>query len=316
MNFYRAVRAVADASGSEPIDWTAVTESAKAATDPGSIDLDEAAIDRYRDDVRSARDRIRSVGGVDFDLPETIEIQHRHHWIDANVATFERVLEQMDTEIGMLPGLVRTINTGSMALSVSFLSNNVLGQYDPLFLSDSDDHALYFVHPNIERIANELEVDSDRFTRWIAFHEVTHAAEFGAAPWLSDHLEQQVEELLADLSAGNVSQLDLTGVDVTMTSVEGYAELLMDRTFDAEYDDLRSKLDARRHSGGFLTQLMRYALGLGRKRRQYERGKTFFEQVADERDLETAAIVWEKPDNLPTNTELDDPSLWLARMDI
>ncbi|RRJ27684.1 zinc-dependent metalloprotease [Halocatena pleomorpha] len=314
MNFYRAVRAVADASGTEPIDWSAVTESAKAGTKPGDLDLTPKEIEAYQNDVRVARDRIRSMGGVAFDLPSTVEIQHRHHWIDANAATFERVLGEIDSELNHLPGVVRAINTGSMAVSMGFLANNVLGQYDPLLLSTGDDHALYFVHPNIERIARELSVDRDRFRRWIAFHEVAHAAEFGGAPWLTDHLEGLIEEVIDTLSSGQFSRLDLDRIDITMTAVEGYAELLMDRAFDAEYDDLRRKLDARRRSGGLITQLMRRLLGLGRKRRQYERGKEFFDTVVDERDLDTAGLVWERKDNLPTEAELDDPTLWLDRM--
>lgn len=314
MNFYRAVRAVADASGTDPIDWTAVAESAKAVTASGDLDLSTDDVESYRTDVRAARDRIRSVGGLDFDLPSTIEVQHRHHWIDANIVTFERVLADIDSSVEYLPGVVRTVNTGSMAVSLGFLANNVLGQYDPHLLSPSDEHALYFVNPNIERIADRLSVDLPRFRRWIAFHEVTHAAEFQSAPWLDDHLEALLEGVVDDLSSGRFNQMDFKQIDVTMTAVEGYAELLMDRTFDAEYDDLRQKLDERRQGGGPLTQLMRRLLGLGRKRRQYERGKDFFEAVADAQDLQTAALVWERKENLPTDDELDDAKKWIARV--
>ncbi|MFC7190618.1 zinc-dependent metalloprotease [Halocatena marina] len=318
MNFYRAVRAVADASGAGPVDWAAVAESAKAATAPGDLDLSSDEVESYQSDVRAARDRIRSVGGLDFDLPETIEVQHRHHWIDANIETFERILADLDTGVEFLPGVVRSVNTGSMAISISFLANNVLGQYDPLLLSPDtgNAHALYFVNPNIERVADRLAVDLPRFRRWIAFHEVTHAAEFGSAPWLANHLEDCLEDVVDDLSSGRFDRADFKQVDVTMTAVEGYAELLMDRTFDDEYDDLRRKLEERRRGGNPLTQLMRHLLGLGRKRRQYERGKDFFDAVADAEDLQTASLVWERKENLPTDSELDDAEKWLARMGV
>lgn len=316
MNFYRAVRAVADASGDGPIDWSGVGESSKAVTASGDLDLSSDEIGGYRDDVRAARDRVRTVGGIDFDLPEAIEIQHRHHWIDSNIGTFRHILTNLDAETRFLPGIVRSVNTGSMAVSISFLANNVLGQYDPLLLSPSEEHALYFVHPNIERIAKKLSVDFPRFRRWIAFHEVTHAAEFGAAPWLTDHLEELIEEVIGDLSSGQFNRSDFKQIDITMTAVEGYAELLMDETFDEEYEDLRRKLDERRQGGSPFTQLMKHLLGLGRKRRQYERGKDFFEQVANAQDVQTTALVWEQPENLPTDEELDEPSLWLSRMGV
>jgi len=99
-----------------------------------------------------------------------------------------------------------------------------------------------------------------------------------------------------------------------MTAVEGYAELVMDRAFDEEYADLRQKLDERRRGRGPLSRLIRRLLGLGVKRRQYERGKDFFEAVVDATDVATAGRVWDSPETLPTDEELDDPDAWLTRV--
>ncbi|WP_436910406.1 zinc-dependent metalloprotease [Halosimplex marinum] len=314
MGIYESVRAVTAASGDGPVDWTAVADAAKSSTDPGSIALTPEEEAAYAADVRDARDRVRSVAAVEFDLPEVVEIQNRHHWIDANVATFERVMRPLEEQVTMFPGASRVVNTGTMSVALAFLGNNVLGQYDPLLLAEGDDHALYFVHPNIEKVADALDADFDRFRRWIAFHEVAHAAEFGAAPWLSDHLESTMEGAVAALGEGTLDREALKDLDTTMTAVEGYAELVMDRAFDDEYADLREKVEARRRGRGPLSRVMRRLLGLGMKRRQYERGKAFFDAVADERGLAGAAAVWESPETLPTDDELDDPALWLARV--
>ena len=213
----------------------------------------------------------------------------------------------------LVPSVARTANTGSMAVMLGFLANNVLGQYDPLLLGD-DDHELYFLHPNIVSIADSLDVDLERFRRWIAFHEVAHAAEFGTAPWLSAHLERHIEETVSELAAGRFDRSALSELNATMTAVEGYAELVMDRAFDREYADLRAKLEERRRSVGPLSRLVRRLLGFGMKRRQYERGKAFFDAVADERGVSGAAVVWEAPENLPSDEELDEPGQWLARV--
>jgi len=315
MGLYRSVQAVAGASGDGPIDWTAVAEAAKSSTDPGSLALTDRQEQAYANDVRDARDRVREVADIGFDLPETVEIQNRHHWIDANVETFERVMRPVEQQAEIMPGAARIANTGSMAFALSFLGRNVLGQYDPLLLADGDDHALYFVHPNIERVAAMLAVEPDRFRRWIAFHEVAHAAEFGAAPWLSDHLESNMEEAIDALTEGSLNRASLGELDTTMTAVEGYAELVMDRAFDDEFDDLRRKLDERRGGQGPVAKLVRRLLGLGMKRRQYERGKAFFDAVADERGVAGASVVWDRPENLPTDDELDDPAAWLRRVE-
>jgi len=317
MNLFRSVQAVAGASGDGAVDWRAVTDAARAATDPGHVSLSAEQERGYATDVRDARDRVRTVASVDFDVPDTVEIQHRHHWVDANVDTFRRVLEPLEAEtVTAFPGVARTVNTGTMAVMLTFLAKNVLGQYDPLLLAGDDDpdHALYFVHPNIERVADSLGVDTPRFRRWIAFHEVTHAAEFGAAPWLSGYLEERVESGLSDLSAGGFSTQEFRELNAAMTVVEGYAELLMDHAFDDEYADLRRKLDERRGGRGPIARLARRLLGLGLKRKQYERGKAFFEHVTDAHGLDAAGRVWEGPENLPSDGELDDPAAWLARM--
>lgn len=314
MGLYHSVRAVAGAAGDGPIDWQAVAEAAKESTDPGDLTISAAEQEGYTTDVRDARDRVREVGGLDFDLPATVEIQNRHHWIDANVATFERVMAPIEQQAEYIPGVARVVNTGSMAFALSFLGNNVLGQYDPLLLADNDDHALYFVRPNIQRVADQLGVEGDRFRRWIAFHEVTHAAEFGAAPWLSDHMEETMEETVEKLSSGALDRSSLGELDTTMTAVEGYAELLMDRAFDDEYDDLRRKVDERRKGRGPVAQLVRRFLGLGMKRQQYERGKAFFDEVADMRGVAATGRVWDSPATLPTDDEIETPRLWVERV--
>ena len=317
MSLYRSVRAIAESSGEGPIDWGAVGEAAKAATESGSLELSAAERDGYASDVRDARSRVREVAEIEFDVPGTIEVQNRHHWIDANIDTFRRVMGPVE-KYGpdVLPGVARTVNTGTMSVMLSVLAKNVLGQYDPLLLAETpDEHALYFVHPNIDRVAKMLDVDQDRFRRWIAFHEVTHAAEFGAAPWLSSHLERRMESGIEALANGRLDREAFRELDAAMTAVEGYAELLMDEAFDDEYADLREKMDARRQGRDPLSKLLRRMLGLGMKRRQYERGKAFFEAVAAERGLAGASTVWDRPENLPTGAELDDPRKWLVRVD-
>ena len=314
MSLYRSVRAVTGASGDGHIDWGAVTEAAKAVTDPGTVDVSAAERRAYAADVGDARDEVRTVTTLGFDLPERVEVQNRHHWLDANVETFERVMAPLGEQMGAMPGLARVVNTGTMAFTLSFLAEHVLGQYDPLLLADGEDHALYFVRPNIRRAADSLDVEYERFRRWIAFHEVTHAAEFGAAPWLSTHLETAMEDAIDTLTSGGIDRESLGQLDTTMTAVEGYAELVMDRAFDAEYADLRRKIEDRRQGRGPVQTLVRRLLGLSVKRRQYERGKAFFETVVDRQGMTAAARAWDNPESLPTAAELDDPEAWLARV--
>lgn len=313
MTLFESVRAVAHTSGAGPIDWDGAAEAATAVTDVGSLDLSDADREAYATDVKAASEAVESVTPVSFSLPESVLIFNRHHWIEANVGTFERVMQPLETRAEAVPGFAQSLNTGTMGVTFAFLGRNVLGQYDPVLLGE-DPHELYFVHPNIVNVADVLDVPFARFRRWIAFHEVTHAAEFGAAPWLSGYLESRLEDTVADLTDGRFDRETFAEIDVAMTVVEGYAELLMDRAFDRPHEDLRGALEARRRGRGPVGKLMRRLLGLGLKRRQYERGKAFFEVVADERGIDGAGIVWESPEYLPTDEELDAPAQWLDRV--
>ncbi|WP_135661791.1 zinc-dependent metalloprotease [Halorhabdus rudnickae] len=314
MNLIESVRTVADASGTGPIDWESAAEAATAATDPGDLSLAEAERDAYAADVRAATEAVGAVTDARFDVPESIQILNRHHWIEANVETFERVMAPVQAQADTIPGVARTLNTGTMAVTLGFLGRHVLGQYDPVLLAE-DPHELYFVHPNIVQGAKTLDVPIGRFRRWIAFHEVTHAAEFGAAPWLPEYLESRLEGAVEDLSTGTLDREAFRELDAAMTAVEGYAELLMDRAFDRPHADLRDALDRRRQNRGPIAAVMVRVLGLGMKRRQYERGKAFFEAVEAARGIEGASAVWEDPSNLPTDEELDTPAEWLGRVD-
>lgn len=315
MDLLESAQAVITASGDDAVDWDAVATAAKAATDPGELDLSEADQEGYATDVRAARDSIRGVSGFSFTIPDTLEIQNRHHWVEANVSTFERAFEPLADQPLVLPAISRPLNTASVTGSLAFIARHVLGQYDPLLLADGEEpHSLYFVHPNIVRAAESLEVELPRFRRWIAFHEVTHAAEFGAAPWLSEYLSARLREAVEELTNRRMPTDTFGQLDLAMTAVEGYAELLMDEAFDEEYDDLRRKLDERRRSGDPLTKLVRRLLGFQLKRRQYEQGRAFFEAVVDRRGIEAASVVWRDPAFLPDRVEIENPQRWLDRV--
>ena len=317
MNYVRSLRSIGRASGDGPVDWSTVERAAKDATAAGRLDLDSQAIDEYRRDVKDARGAIKAETGLEFNIPESIEIHNRHHWIATNVSTFRRVMAPVEAHWqSIVPDMARVINTGTMTILLSYLAKNVLGQYDPILLADGDDaHGLYFVHPNIGRVSEELSVDRGRFRRWIAFHEVAHAAEFSAAPWLGDHLERQLTEGIESLSRGTVDREAFREMNTTMTVVEGYAETVMDRSIDFDPTPFREKLDARRRGGGPITRVIRRFLGLEIKRRQYERGKRFFESIVDEQGIVFASSVWEHPDALPSSDELENPPQWIARIE-
>ena len=75
----------------------------------------------------------------------------------------------------------------------------VLGQYDA-FLPPDDEGLLYFVGPNVAEVEQRFLLPPRDFRLWIAVHEVTHRVQFGAAPWLRDHIRGQVDRYLGTVS--------------------------------------------------------------------------------------------------------------------
>ncbi|MFB6085917.1 MAG: zinc-dependent metalloprotease [Halodesulfurarchaeum sp.] len=307
-------RAIVGAAGRDGIDWPATRTAARAMVDPGDLDLDSASRDAYAADIREARAGIQSATGIEFDLPGTVEVQNRRHWIDATLSTLEAAFEPLGTDAGRFPAITGPLNTASVAGSVAYLSRRVMGQYDPRLFAGDRSPTLYIVHPNVVRVATELDVSVDRFRRWIAFHEVAHAAEFGMAPWLRDYLATRVRGVISELATGSIPRVQYGELNRAMTAVEGYAELLMDEAIDQATADLRRKLDERRAGGGPLSRLVARLLGLDVKRAQYERGSRFFEAIVAARGVKGAGLVWATPDNLPREAELESPARWLDRM--
>ena len=147
MTLLESLRSVATASGDGAVDWAAAARAAKASTTAGSVAIDAEERAGYARDVRDAADGIRASTGLDFDVPGTVEVQSRHHWIDANVATFRELLGPLEDREVALPGVARRANTATMAGLLAFTARHVLGQYDPLLLAEDGNAPLPGARP-------------------------------------------------------------------------------------------------------------------------------------------------------------------------
>jgi coenzyme F420 biosynthesis associated uncharacterized protein len=79
------------------------------------------------------------------------------------------------------------------------LSQRVLGQYDVSLLDAGIPPRLLLLAPNLGQAAANLDVDGEELLLWVTIHEITHAVQFGGAPWLRDHIGGMLRELLDGL---------------------------------------------------------------------------------------------------------------------
>jgi coenzyme F420 biosynthesis associated uncharacterized protein len=296
-------------------------------------------------------------------VPEAVE---RAEWIAANVASMGAILDPIAQRLtstsssGGLAAILRGPARAATGVLLSaeagaltgYLSQRVLGQYEFVIVDPKAPARLLFVAPNIAQAAVRLEADPYELLTWIAFHEVTHAVQFTAVPWLREHLAGLLGELLESLElkvdpsvllrlpapddvramvaavreGGLVAALGgarrrelLERVQAVMGVIEGHAEHVMD-VVGAEalpsLAELRAALDRRRTERPPLLALLERLIGLDAKMRQYEDGKRFCDAVARSCGPQGLHRVFEGPAALPALAELHDPDAWARRMGI
>jgi coenzyme F420 biosynthesis associated uncharacterized protein len=289
-----------------------------------------------------------------------IESIDRPRWIEANIATMQPLLDPLTQRLGkgsgpLAPALRSTTQLllGAQVGAVTgVLSQRVLGQYDIALLDAERPPRLLLLAPNIAQAARNLQLDRDEFTAWVAIHEVTHAVQFGGAPWLREHLGAMLRELLdgmqvgvrlgglatlpsaadlrslaARIRAGELLRLGLgeerwalvDRMQASMSLIEGHAEHVMDAV-GAEVlpslDRMRTAMRRRRRNRAWPWRIVERLLGLEMKMRQYELGRAFCDEVVEAAGPPGLTRAWESPAMLPTTAELHEPRLWLERTNV
>jgi coenzyme F420 biosynthesis associated uncharacterized protein len=135
----------------------------------------------------------------------------------------------------------------------------------------------------------------------------------------------QLREIVERARRGEVMRLTLgedrwqlvERMQAAMSLIEGHAEHTMD-AIGAEVlptlPRLRKAMNHRRENRGLPWRVLERLLGLELKLRQYETGRRFCDAVVDAGGPQALALAWSGPEALPTPAELEDPSLWIARV--
>jgi coenzyme F420 biosynthesis associated uncharacterized protein len=355
------------------INWD-LAASAAARLAPAGPVLGQAEISEAVESLRRLADEsvghVHHITGLEAarDLRDSsVLIVDRASWSKANTQSFavmlkpamEKMLENRGGTVSPSAASVSGAITGSqLGAILAFLSSKVLGQYDPFSALAENSHApaggrLLLVAPNIVAVERELNVTPEDFRLWVCLHEQTHRVQFAAAPWLRDHMLEQIEELSEHL-LGNVDTLmerataaarslkdrsasgDAPGRGVildllqdpeekaaishltaVMSLLEGHANVVMDAV-DASIvpsvKTIRQRFNARGKDRGIIEKFIRSLLGLDAKMRQYSDGARFVRAVVDAAGMEGFNRVWESAEHLPTEPEIHDAKIWLERM--
>ena len=289
------------------------------------------------------------------------ELVGRDEWARTNLASFRDMSGEVESTLaarmresgssgGLGQTLARAATGAEVGLTLGYLAQKVVGQYDVALIGPTREPRLLFVAPNLSAAQQRLDVDRELFLSWIALHETTHAVQFAAVPWLRPHLGGIASELFRDaavevrpvellgkltrmnpkelvrtVASGQLASLLLSETQrslvdrlmAAMTVVEGYAEHVMDavgESLDPGYTELRRRLDRDRTRRNPLDAIVAKLLGLDMKMSQYRRGKAFADEVTEAAGIRTLNQVWRRPENLPSGAEIEDPGAWIERV--
>jgi len=335
------------------VDWElAVSLGGRVAGIGPEVTADEAQT--AVTELRAAADRstglVREFTGLAAaERTAPVLVVDRQGWVRANTEAFAvmlgPVIERLEEKKGAPSGLTRAVGArvtgGEVGLLLGFLASKVLGQFDPFHEPAG---RLLLVAPNIVHVERELHADPSDFRLWVALHEETHRVQFTAVPWMREHLFSEIRALADTMDPGGLledglhriteavrggggSVLDvlsspeqkaiLDRVTGVMSLLEGHADVVMDGVGPQvipSVSSIRAGFDRRRKGVGVLDRVLRKALGLDVKMAQYRDGAKFVRAVVDRAGMADFNAVWERPENLPSKSEIADPDAWVARV--
>ena len=258
---------------------------------------------------------------------------------DAGAGMMGPVMQQMAP---VFMGIQAGVALGSLATSV-------LGTYDvPVPLADEG--TLDIVLPTVDAVAETFGLDRDSTRLWVALHQSAHRIIFEGMPGVSAHFfavfHNYVSAMQIDLSGvfDRLASLDITSPDNLREAMEqegffGIADTPAAESAMVRVQRLLAMIEAfaDRAVEAAATRLpnaARIAEAMSRRRAEPAAGERMFGQflgltvpaefireadafcrgVLTAADWAALARVWDDPDNLPTDAELNEPAVWLARV--
>ncbi len=323
------------------VDWDDVRSAARAYLDhpatPGTVLA--AAEKRYRAMAEDLEKPLLDFVGrlpVGVQMPR-FEAVDREGWLDLNLAILRRVIDPV-LELGRVPNSL-IVDAGRAGIDryvgfmLGFLGHRVLGQFDPQLLGAEPVAAdgLYLVETNVEEWAKKADLPGEDLRRWLILHEMTHAWQFAAHPWLRADMEQSIKALLESTTkkaptAARIAAFAgilpaqwrvMRRVQGTMSLVEGYSNLVMNELgarLLPGFERIEEAYRARSSGKSILELLIWKLSGLDLKLQQYRLGEAFAKAIYDAHGMEVLNLAWQGPQTMPRLEELSKPEAWYRRV--
>jgi coenzyme F420 biosynthesis associated uncharacterized protein len=304
--------------------------------------------------VERATALVSAETGLEAPGSPDVAVVSRSEWVENNIASFSELMAPVTDRLGedrkVGRGIANRIMSAELGAVLGFLSRRVLGQYELVLptADGGDGDTVMFVGSNVLALERRFEFRPAEFRFWVALHESTHRLQFQGVPWLRSYFLGLVEELVAaskpepgrmgrlteelrtaaEQGRPLVDEKGLFGllaspgqrevidkVQALMALLEGHGHVVMDRIGERELvsQARMSRILASRRNDPRTAMFMRL-IGLEMKMRQYEMGAKFITGVENQAGWSALSAAWERPSNLPTLEEIEDPVSWLYRV--
>jgi len=258
-----------------------------------------------------------------------------------------------ESEAGMLAPMLQQMAPVFLGIqagvALGSLATSILGSYD-LPLPLADEGSIDIVVPAVDAVASSYGLDRRETRLWVALHQSAHRITFEALPGVSAHFfalfHNYVSALDVDLSGAfdRLQSLDITSPDRLREAMEeeGFFGLNDSPETRAALERVQRLLAlieafadrAVEEAAVRLPTASQIAEAMARRRAEQQPGERMFatfvgldvepDQIrgADTfcRGVLTAAgwpallRLWDDAENIPTDGELNEPALWLARV--
>jgi coenzyme F420 biosynthesis associated uncharacterized protein len=368
---YRSLRQAFGGPGEGMVDWGQAREIAVLVAQSEEAEApppDQAVLGEFEAMLRRSEELVRDYARLDAREPiGPLLVFNRPDWIEANLGSFELIFEPLAESYGKtLDNLEQQrkkplrlgrkfthgLLTAQLGMVIGYLARNVLGQFDLGLPRPKDSGKLYVVYPNLVKTERKLRLVPTDFRLWITLHEVTHAFEFAAHPWLRDYMRSlmeryfksvslRLEEMSMRLRPGELRDSQrlneiinqgglmsvvhspeqreiLASIQAFMSLVEGYSNLVMDMVgadIIPSFREMSAAFRHRRDSKSGAERFVERMLGFDLKLQQYQVGELFCKEVTEKKGLDFLNLAWKREENLPTAEEIRHAFQWIERME-
>jgi coenzyme F420 biosynthesis associated uncharacterized protein len=367
---YRSLRHAFRGGTEGMVDWAQAREIAvMVAQSEGTTVPAEAAVQRdFEAMMRRSEELVREYSHLDPKEPVgPLLVFSRPDWIEANLSSFQlifqplaesygktlqRLEEQRKRSLRMGRRFTRGLLTTQLGMVIGYLARSVLGQFDLGLPRPEDGGKLYIVYPNLLKAEGKLRLVPEDFRLWITLHEVTHAFEFAANPWIRQYLRSLMEKYFKSVSlrleemgmrlrpqelrnsqklneiinqGGLISVVHspeqreiLSQIQAFMSLVEGYSNLIMDivgKEIIPSFKEMSIAFRHRRDSKSGAERFVERMLGFDLKLQQYQVGELFCKEVMEKKGLDFLNLAWKREENLPNGEEIRHAFQWIERIE-